>query len=158
MRAAAVLLAMVVGSACAGLAARGDAMAVVASTFRNIVQPVVLVGIGAEQDAGNITAERAAELRGYVNVIGEVLEGGQVSEVGTARDAWNLLLPLAEAGIDERVARGEIGAGVGASIKEVLRLFGARLLQLETGGGGPAARQGITLTTTQWEAVRAVLR
>lgn len=145
------LLALFLFASCAGMVARGDAMATIASTYRNIIQPIVVVGIGAEQDAGGITAERAAELRAHVDTLGRVLEGGNVAE---ARAAWDILLPFAEAGIDARVARGEIGPGVGASLKEVLRLFGARLLQLQ--GPGPVA--GLTLTPAQQGAVQAVLR
>lgn len=138
-------------AACAGMGARSDVLPTLAASYHNIIEPVLIIGIGAEQDAGKITAARAAQLRMAVTVLGRSLDGG---EAAATTAAWNLLLPFAEAGIDARVARGEIGAGVGASLKEVLRLFGARLLQLE--GPGPVA--GLILTPVQQGAVQAVLR
>lgn len=143
------LLAMLLGSACAGLGARGDALPTLAASYQNVVAPIVIVGIGAEQDAGRISAERADELRALVVTIGEVLEGR--GPISGATDAWDVLLPLAESGIDDRVARGEIGPGVGASIKEVLRLFAARLKQVGQ------ARPGIMLTKKQSFAVEALV-
>ena len=145
-------------ASCAGIGARGDGMATIAGTYRNIIEPVLIIGIGAEQDAGNLTAAEADEYRGYVGTIGQMLEGGNVGQAGQARAAWELLRPFAERGIDERVARGEIGPGVGASLKEVLRLFGARLLQLAEApvAVAPAAPLGsveLILTTQQSTAV-----
>ena len=127
----AAFLAALIMTACAGLKAREGGMAVVADAYATIVSPIVLVGIGAEQDAGNITAERAAELRLAVRVVGEILDGGEVSKAGAARAAWDMLLPFALQGIDARIEKGEIGPGVGESLKETIRLFGERLLQLE---------------------------
>jgi len=111
---------------------------------------VLLIGIGAEQDSGGIDAERAAELRGYVVQLGEVLNGTLLPTNATG--AWNSLLPFAEAGIDARVARGEIGAGVGASLKEVLRLFGARLTQVNA--PSPGQMIGFRLSPEQKNAVK----
>lgn len=114
-----------------GALARGDVLPTIAQSYRNVVEPVLIVGIGAEQDAGGITAQRADELRALVGTVGRALEGQ--GDVGAARTAWELLQPFAEAGIDRRVARGEIGPGVGASLKEVLRLFAERLIQYVEG-------------------------
>lgn len=127
MRRALVLLLLALASC--GTLARGDAAQTLASSYRNVIEPVLIVGIGAEQDAGDITAGRADELRAAVGTLGQLLEGG-VGGAPDARMAWEMLRPLAEAGIDTRVASGEIGVGVGASLKEVLRLFGERLLQV----------------------------
>jgi len=123
-------LAALLMTACAGLQAREGSMRVVAEAYATIVQPIVLVGIGAEQDAGRLSESRASELRVIVRTIGEVLDGGQVSEAGGLAAAWDMLLPFALQGIDARIEKGEIGPGVGESLKETIRLFGARLLQL----------------------------
>ena len=124
---AVVLLAM---SACAGLNARQDGMRVVADAYATIVQPIVLVGIGAEQDAGRISAADAEELRSVVRAIGVVLDGGQTGQAYGLPAAWDLLLPFALQGIEARIAKGEIGVGVGEALKETIRLFGARLVQI----------------------------
>ena len=124
------LLAVLMAGACAGMKAREGSMGVIADAYATIVQPIVLVGIGAEQDAGRIDSERAGELRLAVRVIGQVLDGGDVGQAGAARAAWDMLLPFALQGIDARIEKGEIGPGVGESLKETIRLFGARLLQL----------------------------
>jgi len=146
-------------ASCAGLGARGDAMGTIVATYRNVIEPVLIVGIGAEQDAGNLSAAEADQFRGYVGELGRMLEGGNVAEAGAARAAWELLLPFAEQGIDARVARGEIGPGVGASLKEVLRLFGERLVQIASEPVSAAAvgsvRMNAVLTTQQWAAVQA---
>lgn len=115
---------------CAGMQARQGAMSTIATAYATIIQPVVLVGIGAEQDSGRIDAARAEQLRLAVNTLGRLLDGGEVSQAGAIRAAWDTLLPFALQGIDARIAKGEIGPGVGASLKETLRLFGERLIQL----------------------------
>jgi hypothetical protein len=158
-----VLLAALVGSACAGLAARADGLTTIAASYSRVVEPIVLVGIGAAQDAGDIDAAKAAQLRQAVTVLGRILNSGEVGATG-ATAAWNLLLPFAEAGIDSRVANGDIGPGVGASLKEVLRLFGARLLQVATPGTVGAAaipigeRGGPVFTAGQQVAIQEALR
>lgn len=124
------LIALLFLASCAGMAARQDAIGQLAGIYRNVVQPIAVVGIGAEQDAGGLSAERAAELRGHVELIGEVLDSAAVGRVPEAGEAWQVLLPFVEQVIDQRVARGEIGPGVGASLKELVRLFGARLAQV----------------------------
>jgi hypothetical protein len=88
------------------------------------LQPVILVGIGAEQDAGRISAEDAERARVLVAELGRALAGGTVAD---ARTIWERLLPIALAGIDSRLAAGEIGPGVAAGLREALRLFGERL-------------------------------
>ena len=123
-------LALLAMSACAGLNARQDGMRVVADAYATIVQPIVLVGIGAEQDAGRISAAKAEELRVIVRTIGQVLDGGTVADAGGLPAAWDMLLPFALQGIDARIAKGEIGPGVGEALKETIRLFGARLVQI----------------------------
>jgi hypothetical protein len=123
-------LALLAMSACAGLNARQDGMRVVADAYATIVQPIVLVGIGAEQDAGRISAAKAEELRVVVRTIGVVLDGGTVADAGGLPAAWDMLLPFALQGIDARIAKGEIGPGVGEALKETIRLFGARLVQI----------------------------
>ena len=127
---AGVALALLAMSACAGLNARQDGMRVVADAYATIVQPIVLVGIGAEEDAGRISAAKAEELRVIVRTIGQVLDGGQPGQAIGLPAAWDMLLPFALQGIDARIAKGEIGPGVGEALKETIRLFGARLVQI----------------------------
>lgn len=143
--------------ACAGLNTRTGGMSTLAGNYQNIIEPVLIIGIGAEQDAGGISAERADNLRNKVILLGKFLSGGTVTGSTTAQQAWDVLLPFAEAGIDARVARGDIGAGVGASLKEVLRMFGARLLQLNT-TKPPSQMIGFELTEEQLGAVEVFSR
>lgn len=140
---------------CAGMGARSDVLPTIAASFNNVIAPMAVVAIGTEQDAGRITAERAIELRGYLREIGEVLDGNGSPESGAK--AWVLLQPFLLEGIDSLVRRGDIGAGVGASLKEVLRMFGARMTQL----AGPVAVAdvpGLFLDTTQQAAVQGFVR
>ena len=153
--AAVVLTAMAgasLGTACAGFGARADSLPSILSTYENVVAPIAIVAIGAEQDAGHVSAERAEELRGYVIQLGDVLAGR--GAINSAPVVWALLTDQVSRGIDTRVASGAIGPGVGASIKEVLRMFAARLVQV---GGGQRVG-GLELTGYQAHAVKAVLR
>jgi len=149
------LLAVLLFASCAGMNVRDGGLSTISASFNNVIAPIAIVAIGAEQDAGNITAVRAEELRGYVVTIGQVLEGNGMPI--TAATTWDKLRPFVEDAIDQRVARGEIGPGVGASLKEVLRMFAGRLLDV-SGPVAVADVPGIELTGAQWDAVEASTR
>jgi len=128
---------MIIGSAissCISLNARSiSAREALSTSYALIVQPALLVGIGAEQDAGRLAADKAELARTAVREVATLLQGGDPNSVSMLKAAWERLLPLALAGVDSRIAKGEIGPGVGAALKEAIRLFGTRLTQLEEG-------------------------
>lgn len=127
-RALAVLLLAAV--ACQGMQQRSDAMGTIASIYATVIQPVVMVGIGAEEDSGRLSLEEAQLARTIVADIGRMLEGRDPAQAVSIASLWERLLPYANAGIDAQVTKGDIGPGVASSLKETLRLFGERLVQV----------------------------
>lgn len=129
----AAFAAVLVVAGCVGMQARTGAMSTIATAYATIIQPVLLVGVGAEQDAGRLKPADAEAVRLAISEVGRLLDGGDLSQATLIKQTWDRLLPFANSGIDAQVAKGEIGPGVAASLKETLRLFGERLLQLQQG-------------------------
>jgi len=114
-------------SACVGTAARENVLLPALSvTWSVIVAPAITDGLAAS----DLPAE-AVELRlAAVERVQLLLDSGDAAKALTIVGIWPVLEPLALAGIEARLADGDIGPGVAASLRETVRLFGVRLAQL----------------------------
>jgi len=104
----------------------GDSRARLHASYVSVIQPAVILGIGVAQDSGDVSPSEAQAARAGAVLLGEFLSGSE--EVLDLADTWELLEPYVVRYVEGRIASGEIKAGVGASLLDVIRLFGAQLV------------------------------
>jgi len=112
------ILSILLICACAGVRARES---VLLPAMRAAWEGISAdVGAGIVDLAASGTPASTESLRAAADVA-RALQAGDVAQVAAAR--WDIVEPIAQRGIDARLAKHEIGPGVAASLRERVRKF-----------------------------------
>lgn len=122
----AILTGLLLGAvlACAGVAARDEALL----PAMRLAWPGISMDIEQGIEAASPPPESVAYIRAETLRMTEALADGNRAAVFAAD--WPNLRLVAEAGIDDREARGLIGPGVAASLRERVAVFSDAWLKL----------------------------
>jgi hypothetical protein len=127
MRRAVALLLLV--AACSGIHAREQVlMPAMSMAYTTTIQPQVTRGIENQRDSGLIDVMTARAMFDLSDNMAKALDSGdRTSLIGVD---WATLRQLATSGIQHRLEREEVGAGVALSLLETLNQFSQRYAQL----------------------------
>ena len=117
----AVLTALLLSSACAGLKAREEILMPAMKIAWRAISKNVEQGIEASLATADIDAVLAAGIRSEIIAMDSALASGDPLRVADVN--WHRLKRMAEAGINARRASGEIGYGVAQILLERLKKF-----------------------------------
>jgi hypothetical protein len=117
-----ILLTLMATATCGTLARERVLMPAMLVALDRVIAPAVRSGVEGETDTLD-----AEVLLGEMK---EALGSGDRNRADEIRELWSSLEPWAQAGVDARVANGELTEGTAGSKRETFRQFGLRAAQL----------------------------
>ncbi len=122
MRHLLILAALLGAVSCGTLARERVLMPAMGVALDRVIKPAV-----AAAPMGEDSREAVDE---QLELLREALDSGDRNQAAEIILLWDALEPWAQAGIDARVAAGELTEGTAGSFRETFRQFGVRAAQL----------------------------